>query len=219
MFSHINFMQIILFSRKWVHQMPDQNSNINKLYRRALMMLGLGKITATSKDDGAAQKTQYQTDMEVKNDTPRMSEFGFSSHLPLGTDVLVAYLGGDRSSAVIIGSNHQGFRHKNLAAGETVIYDQWGKYVKLTEAGIIVEANGKAVTVNNATNVTVNASVSVRLNTPQLLCSGDIIDHCDTQATTLKQLRDTYNLHDHPVPGVESGDSTKTSSAPTEKVV
>ncbi|MDU2883462.1 MAG: phage baseplate assembly protein, partial [Enterobacter sp.] len=61
-------------------------------------MLGIGRITAM-KDGGVVQSIQYQTPLEVAS-APRMAEFGFSSGLPSGTDVVLAFIGGDRSSAV-----------------------------------------------------------------------------------------------------------------------
>ncbi|OWF77703.1 baseplate assembly protein, partial [Yersinia kristensenii] len=143
----------------------SESGQLAKLYRQIKMMIGVGRVTG-SNDAGSVQTIQYQTPLEVRGDTPRLAEFGFSSGLPAGSDVVIGFLGGDRSSAVIIGSNHQSFRHVGLNSGETVIYSQWGQFIKLTESGVIIEAHNQPVTVNNATEVTVNASVKVRLNTP-----------------------------------------------------
>lgn len=44
--------------------------------------------------------------------------------------------------------------------------------------------------------------------TPKLLVTGDIIDNCETNNSTLKALRDAHNDHDHDVKKVQSGDST-----------
>nr|WP_255557269.1 phage baseplate assembly protein [Sodalis sp. dw_96] len=185
----------------------DINDSLSRLYRQVKMMIGIGRITGLS-DGGVVQQVQYQTSMEVRDKTNRLAEFGFSSGLPMGTDVVLAFLGGDRSSPVIIASNHQGSRHTGLEPGETVIYSQWGQYVKLTETGIVVEANGQPVTVNNATTLKATATVSVTLDTPVLYCTGDIIDNSGSNAVTLKQLRDAYNAHTHQVKEVEGGDST-----------
>ncbi|EON3358793.1 phage baseplate assembly protein [Yersinia enterocolitica] len=195
----------------------SESGQLAKLYRQIKMMIGVGRVTG-SHDGGSVQTVQYQTPLEVRSDTPRLAEFGFSSGLPAGTDVVIGFLGGDRSSAVIIGSNHQSFRHVGLNSGETVIYSQWGQYVKLTEAGIIIEANGQPVTVNNATEVTVNATVKVRLNTPLLEVSGDIVDNAGSNGTTLKTLREAYNAHNHQLKNVQGGSATLTSEV-TGKVV
>lgn len=195
----------------------SDSGQLSKLYRQIKMMIGVGRVTG-SNDAGGIQTVQYQTPLEVRSDTPRLAEFGFSSGLPAGTDVVIGFLGGDRSSAVIVGSNNQSFRHTGLNTGETVIYSQWGQYIKLTEAGIIIEANGQPVTVNNATEVTVNAAVKVRLNTPLLEVSGDIVDNADSNHITLKTLREAYNTHNHQLKNVQGGSSTLTSEV-TGKVV
>ncbi|HGM5387485.1 TPA: phage baseplate assembly protein [Serratia marcescens] len=190
---------------------------LRQLGRRVAMMIGLGKITGYG-DAGGIQKLQYQTPLEVRGDTPRMAEFGFSSGLPVGTDVVLAYLGGDRSSAVIVASNNQQYRQSGLKSGETLIYNQWGMFVKLTENGIEVEAKGKPVTVANATTVTITATEKIRLETPRLEVTGDVIDNCDSNGATLKALRDAHNDHDHIVKNVQSGNDEKTSEKPGEIV-
>ncbi|EPP7682814.1 baseplate assembly protein, partial [Yersinia enterocolitica] len=71
---------------------------------------------------------------------------------------------------------------------------------------------------NNATEVTINASEKVRLNTPLLEVSGDIVDNADSNSTTLKTLREAYNTHNHQLKNVQGGSSTLTSEV-TGKVV
>ncbi|WP_413493876.1 phage baseplate assembly protein [Morganella psychrotolerans] len=194
--------------------MSDQ---IRDLQTRMSMMLGAGKSSIT-KDDGAIQTIQYSTALEVRDGTYRMTEFGFSSSLPPGSDVLIGYLGGNRSGAVVIASNHPGSRHVGLSPGESVVYNLWGMYIHLTEEGVVIEANNKDVIVNNADKVTVNAKTEVVLNTPLLKVSGDVIDHYESNPSTLKALRDSYNKHDHEVKNVESGNSSVTSEAIKETV-
>jgi phage baseplate assembly protein V len=192
-------------------------TDFKTLYRRTMMMLGIGKVTMTS-DTGGIQQVQYETPLEVRGNTPRLMDFGFSSSLPEGSDVLIAYLSGDRSNAVVIASGHKASRHSNLKSGETVLYNLWGQFIKLTENGIEIEANGQAVTVSNATQVTINAADGVDMNTPLLKVSGDIVDNAGTNSKTLKNLRDTYNEHHHAVSGVQSGNAKVTSDTPGEEV-
>ncbi|WP_016597576.1 phage baseplate assembly protein domain-containing protein, partial [Yersinia pestis] len=190
--------------------MSDVSGQISTLYRQIKMLLGIGRVTAFD-DSNGVQTVQYQTPLEVHSDTPRLAEFGFSSGLPAGSDVVIGFLGGDRSSGMIIASHHPAYRHMGLNAGETVIYAQWGQFIKLTESGVVIEANNQPVTVNNATEVTVNATVKVRLNTPLLEVSGNIIDNADSNSATLKSLRDAYNSHNHQLKNVQSGSTTLTS--------
>lgn len=191
-------------------------SHFRHFAARIASMLGVGRVTAMQ-DTGGTQSVQYQTPLEVAS-AHRLAEFGFSSGLPVGTDVVLAFLGGDRSNPVIIATNHQGYRHSDLNPGETVMYNQWGLYIQLTEAGVIIDAKGQDLTVNNAKNLTATATEQVKLITPKLLVTGDVIDNCETNDKTLKQLRDTYNGHDHEVEGVEQGNDTVTSKNPGEQV-
>lgn len=191
-------------------------SHFRHLALRIASMLGTGRITAMS-DAGGTQSVQYQTPLEVAS-APRMVEFGFSSGLPVGSDVVLAFIGGDRSSPVVIATNHQGYRHAGLGSGETVVYNQWGLSVLLTEQGVFIDAKGKDVEVNNARNATINASESILADTPLLKCTGDIVDNCGTNTRTLKELRDAYNRHDHDVKEVEPGQSTISSEKTGDQV-
>lgn len=192
------------------------NQNLKKAAVRIAGMLGIGRITS-QKDSGEIQQAQYQTPLEVAS-APRMADFGFSSGLPVGTDVVIAFIGGDRSSPVIIASNHQGYRRTGLNEGETAIYNKWAMEVLLTENGVFIDAKGKDVEVNNATNVTINASEGILANTPVLKCSGDIIDNCESNTRTLKELRDAHNDHDHVVKNVQKGNDDATSEKTEEQV-
>lgn len=192
------------------------NQNLKKAAVRIAGLLGIGRITS-QKDNGEIQKAQYQTPLEVAS-APRMADFGFSSGLPVGTDVVIAFIGGDRSSPVIIASNHQGYRRTGLNEGETAIYNKWAMEVLLTEKGVFIDAKGKDVEVNNATNVTINASEGILANTPVLKCTGDIIDNCESNTRTLKELRDAHNDHDHVVKNVQKGNDDATSEKTEEQV-
>lgn len=191
-------------------------NHFRHLALRIASMLGVGRITAMN-DSGDTQSVQYQTPLEVAS-APRMAEFGFSSGLPVGSDVVLAFLGGDRSSPVVIATNHQSYRHADLQPGEAVVYNQWGLNILLTEKGIFIDAKGKDVEVNNARNATIDASESILAKTPLLKCTGDIVDNCETNTRTLKELRDAYNKHDHDVKEVESGNSTITSEKTGDQI-
>ncbi|KAA0547754.1 baseplate assembly protein [Citrobacter braakii] len=185
------------------------NQSVRHVASRIASLLGIGRITS-QKDDGVVQNVQYQTPLEVAT-AHRMTDFGFSSALPVGTDVVIAFLGGDRSSAVVIASNHQSYRRTGLKSGESVLYNQWGLEIHMTEKGIFMDAKGQDVEINNAKKATIHASDSILADTPVLKCTGDIIDNCETNNRTLKELRDAYNDHDHDVKNVQSGGSTRTS--------
>ena len=154
----------------------DMTGVMERLWRRVQLMSSWGRVTF-SDDSRTAQLLQVKlNDSETRDDTPRIAEFGLTSRPPEGSDVLVVFLGGDRSKGVVVATAHQASRPKGLLVGETMLYDLWGKSVYLTkDGGIVVEAKGAPVTVNNATTVTINAAESVELATPLLHVTGDIV--------------------------------------------
>lgn len=186
---------------------------IQRAYQRILHIIGRGRIT-TGDDSGAVQSQQVRLGLdEIKDSIPRLAEFGLTSMPPVGSDAVLVFIGGDRSNGAIIATGHQPSRPKNLAPGETMLYSQDGKSVYITAAGgIVVEAKGQAVTVNNATTVTINAATKVRMVTPLLEVTGDIIDNVGSNPHNLAQMRAIYNEHAHPVSGIATGNSTVNSN-------
>jgi phage baseplate assembly protein V len=197
--------------------MSDQQGILERTARRVLLSLARALVT-TVNDAGGVQMMQVKLNaLETRDNTPRAAEFGFTSNPPIGSDAFVVFLGGDRSNGVVLGTVHQPSRPKNLAPGETMLYSQDGKYVYLTASGgIVVEAKNQAVTVNDATTVTINAATKVRMVTPRLECTGDIVDNCDTTGRSMASERVIYNGHTHPVTNVQTGSSTINSNAPSQ---
>lgn len=157
------------------NQSGDSGGVLQRMMRRIQLATGWGRVTF-SDDSKTAQLLQVKlNDSETRDGTPRIAEFGFTSRPPSGSDVLVVFLAGDRSKGVVVATAHQASRPTNLQEGESMIYDLWGKSIYLTQSGgIIVDAKGTPVTVNNATTVTINAAEAVQMNTPVLRVSGDI---------------------------------------------
>lgn len=98
-----------------------------------------------------------------------------------------------------------------------MIYSQDGKQIYLTASGgIVIDAKNQAVTVNNATTVTINAATKVRMVTPLLEVTGDIIDNAGSNAHNMAQMRSIYNTHTHPIVNVQTGSSTTNTNAPSQ---
>lgn len=176
----------------------DMTGVMERLWRRVQLMSNWGRVTF-SDDSRSAQLLQVKlNDSETRDDTPRIAEFGLTSRPPEGSDVLVVFLGGDRSKGVVVATAHQASRPKGLLVGETMLYDLWGKSVYLTkDGGIVVEAKGAPVTVNNATTVTINAAESVELATPLLHVTGDIVagGNITDSVRSMADDRKLFNLH------------------------
>ena len=150
---------------------------------------------------------------EIADNRLRVTEFGFSSVPPLGSDVLTSHISGDRASGAVYATNHQQSRPRGLQGGESMLYSEDGKSIYMTAGGgIVIDANGQDVVVNNAQHVTVNATIvkivattSTEIDTPLLKVSGDIIDNSATNTTTIAGMRADYNTHLHS--GVVTGSS------------
>ncbi|KNC94166.1 phage baseplate assembly protein domain-containing protein [Trabulsiella odontotermitis] len=194
------------------------NDVLSRLYRRITMLVGIGRTTGVADDSGTTQTLQYKTPFDVRGNTLRMTEFGFSSGLPAGSDVLILSLGGDRSSQVIVATNHGSTRYGNLNPGETVIYDAQGKAVLLGKDKLTVKCAGQDIEVLEALNATITASVKVRLETPLVESTGDIVDNCESNQVSMKALREAYNLHGHDVKNVQAGNDSRTSEKTNKEV-
>lgn len=197
--------------------MSDSDGALRRIYQRLMLMVGRGRIQ-TVNDSGSAQKMQVRLgELEIRDNLPRLAEFGFTSNPPSGSDAVVQFIGGDRSNGVVIATGHQQSRPKGLAPGESMLYSQDGKYVYLTASGgFVVEAKGQSVTVNNATTVIINAAVKVRMVTPRLECTGDIVDNCDTTGRSMAADRVIYDSHNHDIHNIQTGGSTVTSNSPNQ---
>ncbi|VVP61980.1 hypothetical protein PS870_06493 [Pseudomonas fluorescens] len=159
-----------------MHSSSNQSEHhgvLQRMMRRIQLMANWGRVTF-SDDSQTAQLLQVKlNDTETRDGTPRIAEFGFTSRPPDGSDVLVVFLGGDRSKGVVVATGHQASRPINLLAGESMLYDLQGKSIHLTASdGIVVKAQEAPLTVNNATTVAVNASEKTQFNTPLLKVSG-----------------------------------------------
>lgn len=196
---------------------------IAKIARRLLsgiVRLRLGVVD----DSQAMQRLQVRLNaLQTIDGIPYMSHFGFSGHAPVGSDSMVAFVGGDRGNGVVLGTNHPDSRPRGLAEGESAVYNKVGIKIFLTNGGLVIEAAGLPVSLNNASTVTINAETKVSLNTPELAVSGrikaggDIIDNVDSGGKSMASMREIHDEHDHPVRGVQTGLSTVTSDPPNQQ--
>lgn len=196
-------------------------SALTSIGHRVLGLLGISATTAAANESAGTQTLQVQimgigSPVELRDPIPSVQLFGFASSPVPGASHVVGFLGGDRTKGVAIGSNDPRYRPTGMKSGEAMVYDNQGRQIYLSAAGIVINANGSPVTVNGATLVTINASAEVVMNTPILKVSGDIQDNYQTNTRTMATMRSIYDSHNHPVPGVQAGDSTVTTSTPNQ---
>lgn len=201
--------------------------NLPSLWQRLLFLVGRGRITLVD-DSRNVQWVQVVLGPLETRDMRRVAEFGLASNPPEDTDAVAIFIAGDRDNGVVIGTNNQALRPKNLQPGEVMIYDATGQSVYLSKTGIVINGAGKPINVNNAPQININgaqklvvqASVDVELDTPVLKVTGDIVDNTGSGNTkTVKNIRDAYDApHTHEVVGVQAGSSTIVSTGPTPPI-
>lgn len=173
----------------------DDMGLFERLYTRLLMTIGRGRVT-TVNDGGNVQMLQVRLGQdEVRDTTPRLAEYGLTSVPPVGTDVVVIFVGGDRSAGVAVATGNQAARPKGLKGGEVALHDDQGQIIHISRAGITIKGAGNPVTIQD--------TPKVRMVTDRLEVTGDIVDRCDSQTRTMKGMRDVYNGHTHS--GVQTG--------------
>jgi phage gp45-like len=129
---------------------------IDALARRRGSPFALARSTMNVNDSGPVQTVQAQLDaLSVRDNVPLLYHYGFFSAPPIGADLHVAFLDGDRSKAVVIATNHQSYRMKGVAPGDAGLYAQ-GALIHLTGAGIAVAGN-----VAHTGNYTLTGNLSV----------------------------------------------------------
>jgi phage baseplate assembly protein V len=122
-------------------------NTFTSLARRVLNAVGCGRVK-TGNDSGNVQMLQVQLSTnEIKDNTPRLAEFGFTSMPPAGSDAIILFIGSDRSQGAVIATGHQASRPKGLQPGEAMLYNQFGMSIYLTQAGIVIDGGGHPVTV------------------------------------------------------------------------
>ncbi|MEX3635947.1 phage baseplate assembly protein V [Paraburkholderia sp. BR14320] len=200
------------------------NEIAERVFRRVQMMFWRARVLSVD-DSATVQQMQVKLNDLETADRVRLAEFGLTSNPPAGSDVLLLHVAGDRTAGVVFASNHQPSRPKGLAPGETMLYCQDGKSVYLTAAGgIVIDAKGQDVTVNDAGNVTCNCSGvykvvapgGVQFDTPLVSSTGDIQDNSGSNTKTMESMRKTYDGHNHNVTNVQGGSSTVVTNPPNQ---
>lgn len=134
---------------------------LDALWRRLLQIVGRGRTTRVD-DSGGAQTLQVRMGAdELRDGTPRIAEYGLTSVPPDGSDAVVLFISGERSGGVVIATNNQTVRMRNLGAGEVALYDDKGRYVLLAAAGITVQGKDSSVIVETTAGVSVTAGGDV----------------------------------------------------------
>ena len=162
---------------------------------------------------GLLQRAQVSVlDGELHDGVEHFEPYGYTSYPLPGSEVALAFVGGDRSHPVALVITDRRYRPTDMASGDVSLFDTRHQRVWLTKDGIIIDGAGLPVTVRNTPKVT--------MDTPELECTGniravgDIQDRKDEQTDTMQSMRDIYNRHTH----LEHGEDVQTDT-PEEKML
>jgi phage baseplate assembly protein V len=177
------------------------------LHRRIMNVAAGGVIESTNDQSGIQRQDQSLLADEGKDGVERFQNYGFSSHPLRGAETLTVFLGGGRDHGVILACDDRLFRIRGLAEGEVAIYSDEGDTIILKRNNLI-----EVVT----KNLVIKASEKVRVETPRMEVTGDLIDHADEQPHDVQDMRTIFNEHVHG--NVQPGGGT-TSPPTTQQVL
>lgn len=133
---------------------------------------------------------------EIKDGAEHFEPYGFTSNPLAGAEVLTAFIGGDRSHAVVLVATDRRYRIQSMAPGEVAIYTDEGDKVHFKR--------GRIIDIETQT-LNIKATTAVNIDTPVINQTGKIVSQGDQIAGGVSQIH-------HPHGGVQAG--TGQSGAP-----
>lgn len=125
--------------------MSDQTNAIDRLWRRVVHSLARGRINLVQDNAGVQMVQANLGSGDVRDKLPRMGEYGLASVPPAGSDAVIAFLAGERANGVVVATNHQASRKKNMSSGESALHDNRGSFVYLAADGLHIHTTGRPV--------------------------------------------------------------------------
>lgn len=193
--------------------MSDLSRLMGPMARRIGNLLARGVVTAVTEGSRLRSLQVRMMAGEIKDDIEHFEPYGYTSRPLPGAEHVSAFFDGDRSHGVTLIVADRRYRLAGLEAGEVALFDDLGHVVHLTRTGIVIDGGGHNVTVTNAPQI--------NLDTPKVVCSGDMdvtgnlkAANIDSQGyikdgagKTMANMRSVYDGHTHPANG----------QAPTQK--
>lgn len=128
---------------------------VSALMLRRGAPFALARTTLAVNDTGPVQTVQAQLDaLSTRDNIPLLYGFGVTGSPPIGTDLHLAFLDGDRAKSLAIAGGHQTYRLRGLLVGDSALYDIRGATVWLTSAGPAINGAGQPTTVTGDLHVT-----------------------------------------------------------------
>lgn len=126
---------------------------------------------------------------EIKDGAEHFEPYGFTSNPLAGAEVLTAFIGGDRSHAVVLVAADRRYRIQSLEPGEVAVYTDEGDKVHFKR--------GRIIDIETRT-LNIRATDSVNFDTPIITQTGQVVSQGDQVAGGVSQI-------EHPHSGVQAG--------------
>ena len=119
------------------------------LNRCVNLMISRCKLTLVD-DSTKTQSAQIEAySDEIHDDAQRWQNFGFTSVPPNGSEGIALFVGGNRSTPLIVATENKSLRIKNLKSGEVGIYSSCGDTIILKSDNSIEIKTKKTVTTSD----------------------------------------------------------------------
>ncbi|WP_448645398.1 phage baseplate assembly protein V [Pseudomonas mediterranea] len=126
---------------------------------------------------------------ELKDNAEHFEPYGFTSNPLAGAEVLTAFIGGDRSHAVVLVAADRRYRIQSMKPGEVAIYTDEGDKIHFKRGRIIDIETG---------TLNIKATTAVNFETPVINQTGQIISAGDQLAGGISQINHVHT-------GVQAG--------------
>lgn len=153
---------------------------IRDLGNRVMMMFARGVLRGVNDANGRQQLQVELLKNEVRDDVEHMQNYGFTSH-PLGGDVAVVFIGGNREQGIVLAVDDRRYRI-SLEAGEVAMYDDQGNKIELLREMI---------------KVTAVQHVEVVAPTIKLVGDLEVVGNITTTGTVTNNGKDIGSTHRH----------------------
>jgi phage baseplate assembly protein V len=126
-------------------------------------------------------------------------QFGFTSGVPDGTQLIVLPLGGRTSAAVVIATENGTYRFK-VDKGEAAIYNQWGDVIHLkSDRTIHMKSDLKVVVESPLAQFTGDIEAANIHSSGNVVADGNVADQGGEK--TMAGMRSAFNTHTQVVTG------------------
>jgi len=174
---------------------------LDEHWRRITAMVKIGRVAAVD-DTHYSQVVQVQLGANQTVEIRKIGHYGFAYNPPVNSDAVVLALSGDPRNSFVVGTEFQASRPRELQPGEAALWDDQGQMILLGRTGIRVVQAGLPVTFDGDVIITGNVTAA------------EVFD----AGGALSVLREAYDTHQHPVPGVTSGTDATTTLPPETPV-